>query len=90
MFTCLLFVAFNNRRRTDLGFVRILAELAASPTLAKQIPALVQRNLLKPGLILLRQRRMAVEALLFMNQVGDPLEYGCVWCVLAIHNLIVP
>ena len=90
--TVLLFVAFNHRRRPDFRVVRILAELSASATLAKQVPALVQRdlNLAKPGLILIGQRRVTVESLLFMNQLGNPLQYGLVGRVLLIHVFIVP
>jgi hypothetical protein len=88
----LLFVAFDDPRRSDLCVVRILAELSARAPLSKQVPALVQPdlNLLEPGLILIGQGRVTVESLLFMSQFGNPLQHGLIGRVLLIHIVIVP
>ena len=83
----LLLVALDDRRRTNLRVVRILAELTTCPPLPEQIPALIELDLnrLKPNLVVIRQRIVAVQTLLLMNEVRDLREHRFVRCLLLGH-----
>jgi hypothetical protein len=69
----LLLISLDDRRRTHLGLVWILAELAPCIPLAEQIPALIELdpNLIEPHLIVVRQLRVPVKALLLVHKTFD-------------------
>jgi hypothetical protein len=72
----LLLVSLDDRRRTHLGLVRILAKLAPCVPLAQKIPALIELDLdlLEPHLIVIRQLALPVQVLLLMHKAFDLLQ----------------
>src|SRR5262245_36489233 len=69
----LLLVALDDVLRADVGLVGILAELAQRPTLAQQVPALVELDLdrVQSVLIGVRQHFLAVERVLLLHERFD-------------------
>jgi len=72
----LLLVPLDDRRRSDLRPIRILAKPAACVVLAEQIPALVQFNfdLLETHLIVIGQFVLSLQTLLLVHQSLDLRE----------------
>src|SRR2546425_11847506 len=76
----LLLLTLDDRGRTPLGLIRILAELASRFPLAQQIPALIELDLdgLQPYLIVIGQFGLSVEMLLLVNKTFDLLQDGMI------------
>jgi hypothetical protein len=76
----LLLVPFDDRGRTHLGLIRILAELAPRFPLAQQIPTLIELDLdgFQPHLIVIGQFALPVEMLLLVNKTFDFLQDGMI------------
>src|SRR6266699_4956729 len=76
----LLLVPFDDRGRTRLGVIRILAELATRVPLPQQIPTLIELDLdgFQPYLIVIGQCALPVEMLLLVNKTFDLLQDGMI------------
>src|SRR3984893_8254028 len=76
----LLLVPLDDRRRTYLGLIRILAELAPRFPLAQQIPTLIELDLdaFQPYLIVIGQFAPPVEMLLLVNKTFDLPQDGVI------------
>src|SRR6266852_2911896 len=74
----LLLVPLDDGRRTHLGLIRILAELAPRVPLPQQIPTLIELDLdgFQPYLIVTGQFAFPVEMLLLVNKTFDLLQDG--------------
>ncbi len=69
----LLLIPLDDRRRTHLGLVRILAELAPGVPLAQEIPALIELvfGVFERHLIVIGQPALLVTMLLLMHETFD-------------------
>src|SRR5260221_1459753 len=76
----LLLVPLDDRGRTYLGLIRILAELTPRFPLAQQIPTLVELDLdgFQPYLIVIGQFALPVEMLLLVNKTFDLPQDGVI------------
>src|SRR5467141_5133895 len=76
----LLLVPLDDRGRTHLGLIRILAELAPRVSLPQQIPTLIEFDLdgFQPYLIVIGQVALPVEMLLLVNKTFDLLQDGVI------------
>ena len=76
----LLLVPLDDRGRTYLGLIRILAELAPRFPLAQQIPTLIELDLdgFQPYLIVIGQFALPVKMLLLVNKTFDLLQDGVI------------
>src|SRR5260370_26049913 len=86
----LLLVPLDDRGRTYLGLIRILAELAPRFPLAQQIPTLVELDLdsFQPYLIVIGQFPLPVEMLLLVNKTFDLPQDGVIGRRLShVHHL---
>src|ERR1700730_17527400 len=75
-----LLVPLDDRGRTHLGLIRILAELAPRVSLPQQIPTLIEFDLdgFQPYLIVIGQFALPVEMLLLLNKTFDLLQDGVI------------
>src|SRR5258705_6089340 len=84
----LLLVPLDDRGRTHLGLIRILAELAPCVSLPQQIPTLIEFDLdgFQAHLIVIGQVALPVEMLLLVNKTFDLLQDGVIGCRLSHIN----
>src|SRR6266849_5824331 len=84
----LLLVPLDDRGRTHLGLIRILAELAPRVSLPQQIPTLIEFDLdgFQPYLIVIGQVALPVEMLLLVNKTLDLVQDGVISCRIGHIN----
>src|SRR5712691_1916765 len=89
----LLLVPLDDRRRTHLGLIRILAELTPRVPLPQQIPTLIELDFdgLQPYLIVIGQFALPVEMLLLVNKTFDLLQDGVIGRRFShVNHLLTP